>query len=110
MAGLETSALDDEAFNVEAAMDRCILRLIANCCNGKNRKIKQDLHCKLYLTDNPHFFIAIEGDKLVRATELARALSLEKSVRGAIKLVTALKLPILAERFNGILEVKFRLL
>ena len=45
------------------------------------------------------------GDKLVRATELARFLSLEKSIKGAIKLATALKLPVLAERFNGILEV-----
>lgn len=49
--------------------------------------------------------MAIAGDKLVRATELAKSLSLEKSVKGAIKLVTALKLPILAERFSGILEV-----
>lgn len=49
--------------------------------------------------------MVISGDKLVRAVELARLLSLEKSLKGAIKLVTALKLPILAERFNGILEV-----
>lgn len=49
--------------------------------------------------------MVISGDKLVRAMELARLLSLEKSLKGAIKLVTALKLPILAERFNGILEV-----
>ncbi|KAG9448593.1 hypothetical protein H6P81_008558 [Aristolochia fimbriata] len=76
-AGLDTTTLDDEAFSIEAALDRCILRLIASCCNG---------------------------DKLVRATELAQMLSLEKSLKGAIKLVTALKLPILAERFNGILE------
>ncbi|KAJ4843865.1 hypothetical protein Tsubulata_039305 [Turnera subulata] len=75
--GCVTTALDDEAFNTEAAQDRCILRLIASCCNG---------------------------DKLVRATELVKLLSLEKSVRGAIKLVTALKLPNLAERFNSILE------
>lgn len=34
-AGLDTTAVDDEAFNVEAAQDRCILRLIASCCNGK---------------------------------------------------------------------------
>ncbi|KAF2321379.1 hypothetical protein GH714_040967 [Hevea brasiliensis] len=74
---LDTNALDDEAFNMEAAQDRCILRLIASCCNG---------------------------DKLVRATELVKLLSLEKSVKGAIKLVTALKLPNLAERFNSILE------
>lgn len=35
LAGLDTSSLDDEAFNLEAAQDRCILRLIASCCNGK---------------------------------------------------------------------------
>ncbi|CAK7323182.1 unnamed protein product [Dovyalis caffra] len=77
VAGLDTTALDDEAFNMEATQDRCILRLIASCCNG---------------------------DKLVRATELVKLLSLEKSMKGAIKLVTALKLPNLAERFNSILE------
>ncbi|KAI9174226.1 hypothetical protein LWI28_014153 [Acer negundo] len=76
-AGLDISSLDDEAFNTEAAQDRCILRLIAACCNG---------------------------DKLIRATELVKLLSLEKSVQGAIKLVTKLKLPNLAERFNSILE------
>ncbi|PKA47519.1 Flagellar WD repeat-containing protein Pf20 [Apostasia shenzhenica] len=76
-AGLDTSVLDDAAFDIEAATDRCILRLIASCCNG---------------------------DKLVRATELARLLSLEKSIKGAIKLVTTLKLPILAERFSEMLE------
>ncbi|KAI4344011.1 hypothetical protein L6164_011288 [Bauhinia variegata] len=78
-AGFDTSSLDDEAFNMEAAQDRCILRLIASCCN-----------C----------------DKLVRATELMKLLSLEKSMKGAIKLVTALKLPNLAERFSNILEEK----
>ena len=41
----------------------------------------------------------------MRATELVKLLALEKSVKGAIKLVTALKLPNLAERFNNILEV-----
>ncbi|KAM6569409.1 hypothetical protein CsatB_017394 [Cannabis sativa] len=76
-SGLDTTLLDDEAFNVEAAQDKCILRLIASCCNG---------------------------DKLERATELVKLLLLEKSVRGAIKLVTVLKLPNLAERFNSILE------
>ncbi|CAN0871337.1 Protein ENHANCER OF LHP1 1 [Linum grandiflorum] len=69
--------LDDEAFNTEAAQDRCILRLIASCCNS---------------------------DKLARATELVKLLTLDKSVKGAIKLVTALKLPNLADRFNSILE------
>lgn len=34
-AGLDTSSLDDESFNFEAAQDRCILRLIASCCNGE---------------------------------------------------------------------------
>ncbi|KAH6822323.1 transducin family protein / WD-40 repeat family protein [Perilla frutescens var. hirtella] len=78
-SGLDTTSLYDEAFNFETSLDRCILRLIASCCNS---------------------------DKLVRATELVKLLSLEKSVRGAIKLVTALKLPNLAERFNDILEEK----
>ena len=37
MAGacLDTTARDDEAFNMEATQDRCILRLIASCCNGE---------------------------------------------------------------------------
>ncbi|XP_030521443.2 protein ENHANCER OF LHP1 1 [Rhodamnia argentea] len=78
-AGMDVSSLEDDVFNVEAAQDKCILRLIASCCNS---------------------------DKLARATELVKLLSLEKSVRGAIKLVTALKLPNLAERFNSILEVR----
>lgn len=47
----------------------------------------------------------IIGDKLVRAIELVKLLSIEKSVRAAILLVTKLKLPNLAERFNTILEV-----
>lgn len=34
-AGLDTTSLDDEAFNIETALDRCILRLIASCCNGE---------------------------------------------------------------------------
>ncbi|XWS51275.1 hypothetical protein CRYUN_Cryun12cG0162700 [Craigia yunnanensis] len=78
--GLDTT-LDDEAFDTQAAQDRCIFRLIASCCNG---------------------------DKLVRAIELVKLLSVEKSVRGAIQLATALKLPILAERFNNILEERLR--
>lgn len=54
-----------------------------------------------------HFLLLmiVSGDKLERATELVKLLSLEKSVMGAIKLVTVLKLPNLAERFNSILEV-----
>ncbi|CAO2818425.1 unnamed protein product [Amaranthus hypochondriacus] len=79
-AGMDCTTLDDEAFDMETALDRCILRLIASCCNG---------------------------DKLVRATELVKLLSMEKSVRGAIKLVSTLKLPNLAERFSSILEERF---
>ncbi|CAI9786762.1 unnamed protein product [Fraxinus pennsylvanica] len=33
-AGEYTTSLDDETFNLEASLDRCILRLIASCCNG----------------------------------------------------------------------------
>jgi hypothetical protein len=52
------------------------------------------------------FFCFPEGDKLVRATELAKLLILEKSVKGALTLVTRLKLPMLQEKFSSILEVK----
>ncbi|XP_038998481.1 uncharacterized protein LOC120123731 [Hibiscus syriacus] len=79
--GLDTTSLDDEAFDIEAAQDRCIFRIIASCCNS---------------------------DKLVRAIELVKLLSVEKSVRGAIQLATAMKLPILVERFNEILEERLR--
>lgn len=34
-AGLDTTLLDDDAFNLEAAQDKCILRLIASCCNSE---------------------------------------------------------------------------
>lgn len=51
----------------------------------------------------------VTGDKLARATELMKLLSLEKSMKGAIKLVTALKLPNLAEKFSNILEVSLLL-
>uniref|UniRef100_A0ACD5XQU9 Uncharacterized protein n=1 Tax=Avena sativa TaxID=4498 RepID=A0ACD5XQU9_AVESA len=77
LLGLDTTAFEDEAFNTEAALDRCILRLISTCCNG---------------------------DKLVRATELAKLLTLEKSMKGALTLVTRLKLPILQEKFSSLLE------
>ena len=93
---------------MEAGIDRCILRLIASCCNGEDFTLKKLLHTLLqpcHLTICFACSMTIPGDKLVRATELARLLTLEKSLKGAIKLVTALKLPLLAERFNGILEV-----
>ncbi|GFP84537.1 WD repeat and hmg-box DNA-binding protein 1 [Phtheirospermum japonicum] len=78
-SGQDTMLLDDESFILESSLDRCIHRLIASCCSS---------------------------DKLVRATELVKLFSFTKSVRGAIKLVTDLKLPNLAERFNNILEEK----
>ncbi|GMJ00297.1 hypothetical protein HRI_003698900 [Hibiscus trionum] len=48
------------------------------------------------------FLAVLAGDKLVNL------LSVEKSVREAIQLATALKLPILAERINGILKERLR--
>lgn len=38
--GQDTSSLDDEAFNMEASLDRCILKLIASCCNGEFVQLK----------------------------------------------------------------------
>ncbi|CAN7022344.1 unnamed protein product [Brassica rapa subsp. trilocularis] len=78
-AEVDTTALEDEAFDLEVSQDRCILRLISSCCSR---------------------------DKFVRAGELMRLLSLEKSMRAAITLVTKLKLPFLAEKFCSILEEK----
>lgn len=40
VACLDTTSLGDEAFNIEAAQDRCILRLIASCCNGEMLHIR----------------------------------------------------------------------
>ncbi|KAG6556808.1 hypothetical protein Mapa_001755 [Marchantia paleacea] len=68
---------DEKILRIEAEQDRCLLRLIAACCHG---------------------------DKLARALELASMLSLHKSLEGAIKLVTAMRLPTLAERMNTVLE------
>ncbi|XP_066377432.1 LOW QUALITY PROTEIN: protein ENHANCER OF LHP1 1 [Miscanthus floridulus] len=75
--GLDITTYDDEAFNMEAGLDQCILRLISICCSG---------------------------DKLVRASELAKLLTLEKSMKGALTLVTRLKLPMLQEKFSSIIE------
>lgn len=92
---------------MEAAIDRCILRLISSCCNGIVIHT-YSFSCNVWI----HMIVKyvslddiLQGDKLVRATELARLLTMEKSIKGAIKLVSTLKLPILAERFNDILEV-----
>lgn len=48
-AGEDTSLLDDEAFNTDAALDRCILRLIASCCNGQF-SVKLDAASLQYLS------------------------------------------------------------
>ncbi|CAN8268394.1 unnamed protein product [Cochlearia groenlandica] len=77
MLNVDTTTLEDEAFDQQVSQDKCILRLISSCCNS---------------------------DKFVRASELMRLLTLEKSMRAAITLVTKLKLPFLAETFSNILE------
>ncbi|XP_024366191.1 protein ENHANCER OF LHP1 1 [Physcomitrium patens] len=78
-AGRDDDEADEAVFEMEAELDRCILRLIASCC---------------------------KGDKLARALELSSQLSLHKSMEGALKLVTAMRLPSLAERINQLLEEK----
>lgn len=46
--GMDTASLDDEVFNTEAAQDRCILRLIASCCNGESSLIYNNvIHIRL---------------------------------------------------------------
>ncbi|CAL9247968.1 unnamed protein product [Arabidopsis halleri] len=77
LVGVDTTALEDEAFDLEVSQDKCILRLISSCCSS---------------------------DSFVRASELMKLLTLEKSMRAAITLVTKLKLPFLAEKFSSILE------
>lgn len=47
-AGLDASSLDDDAFKLEAAQDKCILKLIASCCNG-------EFLCRLSLSLSLHF-------------------------------------------------------
>jgi chromosome transmission fidelity protein 4 len=42
--GLDTTAYDDEAFNMEAALDRCILRLITSCCNGIRLELTESIY------------------------------------------------------------------
>jgi chromosome transmission fidelity protein 4 len=38
--GLDTTTYDDEAFNMEAGLDQCILRLISICCSGTRLELK----------------------------------------------------------------------
>ena len=47
----------------------------------------------------------VSGNKVARATELVKLLSLQKSMQAVIKLITAMKFPNLAEKFSNILEV-----
>ncbi|MCO5611416.1 hypothetical protein L7F22_065669 [Adiantum nelumboides] len=75
----EEDEQEEEILKLEANLDRCILRLIAAAC---------------------------KGDKLMKAVELTKKLSLDKSWKGAIKLVSAMKLPALAERLSTLYEDK----
>ncbi|MCO5577428.1 hypothetical protein L7F22_031260 [Adiantum nelumboides] len=75
----EEDEQEEEILKLEANLDRCILRLIAAAC---------------------------KGDKLMKAVELTKKLSLDKSWKGAIKLVNAMKLPALAERLSILYEDK----
>lgn len=70
---------EEEILKLEANLDRCILRLIAAAC---------------------------KGDKLAKAVELTKKLTLGKSWKGAIKLVSAMRLPALAERLSAMYEEK----
>jgi chromosome transmission fidelity protein 4 len=38
--GLDTTSYDDESFNMEAGLDRCILRLISSCCSGTRLELE----------------------------------------------------------------------
>lgn len=58
-AGLDTTSLDDEAFNVETALDRCILRLIASCCNGE---LLQFLNCTIRMQLNIPWIFLVKFD------------------------------------------------
>lgn len=66
-----------------------------------------EIHVKLSLRFLQESLL-LSGDKFERASELMRLLSLEKSMRAAITLVTKLKLPFLAEKFCSILEVLYK--
>ncbi|CAM6122605.1 unnamed protein product [Calypogeia fissa] len=75
--GEEDDYEEDQILKMEAELDRTLLRLMAAAC---------------------------QGDRLARALELATMLSLHKSLEGAVKIVTAMHLPSLAERLNTMLE------
>lgn len=60
-------------------------------------------HLRFEISDRSLVFDA--GDKLVKAVELTKKLTLDKSWKGAIKLVSAMKLPALAERLSTMYEV-----
>lgn len=36
LSGVDTTALEDEAFDMEVSQDKCILRLISSCCSSKS--------------------------------------------------------------------------
>ncbi|CAI5502464.1 unnamed protein product [Closterium sp. Naga37s-1] len=69
---------EEELLKLEAERDKTLLRLLV---------------------------AAAKGDKLERAMELGTMLSLRKSLQGAVKLTSALRLPVLAERLHLLLQV-----
>lgn len=36
LSGVDTTALEDEAFDLEVSQDKCILKLISSCCSSKS--------------------------------------------------------------------------
>eukprot|EP00898_Chlorokybus_atmophyticus_P008326 jgi/Chlat1/8495/Chrsp80S07934 len=72
---------EDSLLDQEAQMDRCLLRMIAAAC---------------------------KGDRLMRALEMAHMLALHKSLEGAVRIATAMRLPALAERLNLLLEARMQ--
>lgn len=62
-SGLDTASLDDEAFNFETSLDRCILRLIASCCNGKLSVTRLDTHrfiMLFFFPSSPYFEMQVK--------------------------------------------------
>ncbi|GJP74483.1 hypothetical protein CLOP_g5056 [Closterium sp. NIES-67] len=72
---------EEELLRLEAERDKTLLRLLV---------------------------AAAKGDKLERAMELGTMLSLRKSLQGAVKLTSALRLPVLAERLHSLLQERLR--
>ena len=97
---------------MEAELDRCLLRLMSAACKGTipiYQVLTNQCEVPMYEPCSAPINIVtshITGDKLAKALELASLLSLHKSMEGAVKLVSAARLPALAERMNQLLEVR----